>query len=171
MNIKKIWQTLLFVITPIFLFSQQSKVYDSIVMKSNILKKNKVFAIYFPPGYESSQIRYPVLFLLHGGDGSQVDWIKRGNVKQTADSLIGKGIVVPMIIVMPDAEMTFYLNNAKGKYQFEDYFFQELIPYIEKNYRCRTEKNTGQFQVCPWEVLEVYCMHFITRNFSIHVMP
>ena len=36
--------------------------------------------------------------------------------------------------------MTFYMNNAAGKYQYEDYFIKELIPYIEKSYRCRTEK-------------------------------
>ena len=137
---KKIRQTLLFIITPFLLYSQESKVYDSVVLKSKILNKNKIFAIYLPPGYEASHVQYPVLYLLHGGDGSQVDWIQRGNVKQTSDSLIRTGGSVPMIIVMPDAEMTFYLNNVEGKYQFEDYFFRELIPFIEKHYRCRTEK-------------------------------
>jgi S-formylglutathione hydrolase FrmB len=45
-----------------------------------------------------------------------------------------------MIIVMPDAENTFYMNHASGKYQFEDFFMKELIPYIEKTYRCLAEK-------------------------------
>ncbi len=45
-----------------------------------------------------------------------------------------------MIVVMPDAEMTFYLNHVRGDYPFEDFFVKELIPYIEKNYRCRAEK-------------------------------
>ena len=120
--------------------AQESKVFDSLTFKSTILKKDKKFALYLPPGYESSQRNYPVLYLLHGGGGDQTDWIQKGEVQRITVKAIDEGKAAPMIIVMPDAERTFYMNNVNGKYQFEDFFFKELVPYIEKNYRCRKEK-------------------------------
>ena len=61
-------------------------------------------------------------------------------MQRIVDSAIHKGTLSPMIIVMPNAEMTYYMNNINGDYQFEDFFIKELIPHIEQNYRCRTEK-------------------------------
>lgn len=133
----------LILLMPYFISGQESKVFDSLTFESKILKKEKTFALYLPKGYESSQRKYPVLYLLHGvGDqpSRQKRWIQQGEVQRIADSNINVGAAVPMIIVMPDAEMTFYMNNVNGKYQFEDFFIQELIPYIENKYRCLTEK-------------------------------
>ncbi len=120
--------------------AQESQVFDSLTFISNVLKKVKTFALYLPKGYELSQRRYPVLYLLHGGGGNQYSWIQKGELQRIADKAIEEGKAAPMIIVMPDAEMTQYMNNASGKYQFEDFFIQELIPYIEKKYCCRSGK-------------------------------
>ena len=59
-----------------------------------------------------------------------------------ADKAINEGKATPMIIVMPDANSVRrgYFNDLKGEYRYEDYFFEELIPFIEKTYRVRTEK-------------------------------
>ena len=45
-----------------------------------------------------------------------------------------------MIIVMPDAGVSWYINDSKNTYRYEDMFFQEFIPYIESNYRIRAKK-------------------------------
>jgi enterochelin esterase-like enzyme len=47
-----------------------------------------------------------------------------------------------MIIVMPDANTgrRGYFNDVKGDWRYEDFFFQELMPYIEKTYRTKPEK-------------------------------
>jgi S-formylglutathione hydrolase FrmB len=45
-----------------------------------------------------------------------------------------------MIIVTPDAGLSWYINSYDGKVKYEDFFVQELIPYIEKNYRALKEK-------------------------------
>lgn len=46
-----------------------------------------------------------------------------------------------MIIVMPDADTVHkgYFNLLDGTYNYEDFFFKELIPHIEKTYRVRAE--------------------------------
>ena len=122
------------------IFAQDSKVFDDLSLKSQILKKDMKFSLYLPNGYETSNRRYPVLYLLHGGGGNHTDWIQLGNVQAIADNSVREGKAEPMIIVMPDAGMSFYLNNIRGEYQYEDYFIKELIPYIEKSYRIRAEK-------------------------------
>ncbi len=122
------------------LFAQESKVFDDLSLKSQILKKEMKFAVYLPSGYETSNRRYPVLYLLHGGGGNRTDWIQLGGMQLITDTAIHAGNSEPMIIVMPDAEQTFYLNHIRGEYQYEDYFFKELIPHVEKTYRIRAEK-------------------------------
>src|SRR5690606_17877382 len=58
------------------------------------------------------------------------------------DKAIKEGKATPMIIVMPDADTgrRGYFNDIKGDWNYEDFFFQELIPHIEKTYRAKTDK-------------------------------
>lgn len=79
------------------IFAQESQVFDSLTFKSNILKKEKAFALYLPKGYESSQRRSPVLYLLHGGSGNQNDWIQKGELQRIADKAIEEGKAAPMM--------------------------------------------------------------------------
>lgn len=129
------------ILAPLWILSQ-SKVLTSLSIHSQILQKDKKYSIYLPNNYDKLEGTYPVLYLLHGLGGNETDWNIKGKVKQTADSLINKGVIKPLIIVMPDAEATYYMNQNDGKYQFEDYFFTELLPYVEKNYRITGTRET-----------------------------
>lgn len=124
------------------LFAQSGKVSDNLSMKSSILNSERKYAIYLPPDYESSQRSYPVLYLLHGGGDDQTAWIQFGEVMQIADKAINEGKCTPMVIVMPDANtgQRGYFNSSKGDWRYEDFFFEEFMPYIEKTYRIRAEK-------------------------------
>jgi enterochelin esterase-like enzyme len=117
-----------------------SQVMDALPVKSEILGKEMKVAVYLPDGYASSQRSYPVLYLLHGYSDDQTGWVQFGEVQRIADQAISEGRAAPMIIVMPDAEVTWYANDLKGQYRFEDYFFTELIPHVESTYRCRAKK-------------------------------
>jgi len=109
---------------------------------SKILKCKRKYAIYLPPGYKISERSYPVLYLLHGSGDDQTGWIQFGEVQYIADKAIKEGSVTPMIIVMPDANTgkKGYFNDIKGHWRYEDFFFEEFIPYIEKSYRIRGKK-------------------------------
>ena len=118
---------------------------------SDILKMDRKYAIYLPVGYESSDHSYPVLYLLHpAGPANTIpnhqSWLYYGELKQYLDKAIEAGDIVPMIVVTPDANFgskrISYFNDPEGDFNFEDFFFKEFIPYIEKNYRCRTEKGS-----------------------------
>ncbi len=123
-------------------FGQTGKVFDQLSHTSKILKVERNYAIYLPPDYETSQRSYPVLYLLHGSGDDQTGWVQFGEVLHISDKAIKEGKATPMIIVMPDAKTTRlgYFNSIKGDWKYEDYFFKELMPYVEKTYRIKSEK-------------------------------
>ena len=122
--------------------AQTGKVSDNLSMTSKILKMERKYAIYLPPDYETSQRSYPVLYLLHGSGDDQTGWVQFGEVLRIADKSLLDGTATPMIIVMPDGNTgrRGYFNDVKGDWNYEDFFFQELIPFIEKTYRTKTDK-------------------------------
>jgi enterochelin esterase-like enzyme len=122
--------------------AQTGKVTDNLSMPSKILKMERKYAIYLPPDYESSQRSYPVLYLLHGAGDDQTGWVQFGEILHIADKTINSGAATPMIVVMPDANTgkRGYVNDVKGEWRFEDFFFEEFMPYIEKTYRIKGEK-------------------------------
>ncbi|MGC9352383.1 MAG: alpha/beta hydrolase [Mariniphaga sp.] len=123
-------------------FAQTGKVFDNLSMKSEILNMERKYAIYLPPDYEISERSYPVLYLLHGAGDDQSGWIQFGEVLHIADKAIRNGSSTAMIIVMPDANtgQRGYTNDVSGNWRYEDFFFEEFMPFIEKEYRIRTEK-------------------------------
>jgi enterochelin esterase-like enzyme len=122
--------------------AQTGKVRDQLSMYSNILGMDRYYAIYLPPDYETSQRSYPVLYLLHGGGDDQTGWVQFGEVLHIADKAILSGNATPMIIVMPDANAKIrgYFNDLKNDWRYEDFFFEEFLPYIEDTYRIKPEK-------------------------------
>lgn len=134
--------TTLIMLVPI-LSAQQGKVYDNLSMESKILGMERKYAIYLPPDYETSERSYPVLYLLHGGGDDQTGWVQFGEVLRIADEAIANGTATAMIIVMPDANTgkRGYFNDIKGDWRYEDFFFEEFLPYVEKKYRIKGEKH------------------------------
>jgi enterochelin esterase-like enzyme len=132
----------LILIIPFSLMAQTGKVYDNLILKSSILKMERKYSVYLPPDYETSNRSYPVLYLLHGSGDDQTGWVQFGEVNYIADKAIKEGKSTAMIIVMPDANTgrRGYFNTMKGDFQYEDFFFKEFIPFIEKTYRIRAEK-------------------------------
>lgn len=115
-------------------------VIESLSVSSKILGHNIKYSVYLPYDYYSSNRSYPILYLLHGYTDHETSWIQFGEVNITADMLIENREASPMIIVMPDAGLTWYINNYDGSVRYEDAFFSEFIPVIEKTYRIRAQK-------------------------------
>jgi enterochelin esterase-like enzyme len=135
--------SLLFILTfSSVLIAQTGKVKDNLSLPSKILKMDRKYAVYLPPDYETSQRSYPVLYLLHGAGDDQTGWVQFGEVLTIADKAILAGDATAMIIIMPDANTgkRGYVNDVKGEWRFEDFFFQEFIPFIESTYRIKPDK-------------------------------
>jgi enterochelin esterase-like enzyme len=118
----------------------QGTVVEGLLMRSAMGNRNVNYAIYLPPDYDRSQRSYPVVYLLHGFSDNETAWIHFGQVNMTADNAIASREIPPMIIVMPDAGVSWYINAADGTNPFENIFLDEFIPFIEHTYRARASR-------------------------------
>ncbi len=132
----------LMALLPVLLHAQTGKVFDDLSMTSEILGGGRKYAVYLPPDYDISERSYPVLYLLHGGGDDQTGWVQFGEVLHITDEAIRQGNATPMVIVMPDANTgrRGYFNDIKNEWRYEDFFFEEFMPYIEKTYRIKGDK-------------------------------
>jgi enterochelin esterase-like enzyme len=142
MRIKSVCLLLTFMLMSLVAVCQSGKVIDNLTLPSKLLKGDRKFAIYLPPDYETSNRAYPVLYLLHGAGDDHTGWVQFGEVLNITDKAIKDGTSTAMIIVMPDADTgrRGYFNDVKGDWPYEDFFFNELMPYVEKKYRIKGQK-------------------------------
>ena len=118
----------------------QGKIIEGQSLDSKILGRKVNYAVYLPADYERSKRYYPIVYLLHGYTDDETGWIQFGEIKRLADEAIRTGKIPPMILAMPDAGVTWYINDASGKVRYEDMFMEEFIPHVEKKYRIRAQR-------------------------------
>ncbi|HLN22232.1 MAG TPA: alpha/beta hydrolase-fold protein [Bacteroidales bacterium] len=99
--------------------------------------------IYTPPGYNTGKDQYPVLYIQHGGGEDERGWAVQGKTNNILDNLIADGKAKPMLVVIPDGNVSRpgmaaggYNDEAMNLYKEE--LFGNVIPFIEKNYRVKT---------------------------------
>ena len=119
---------------------------------SPTLNLNRRMYVYTPPGYEDSNISYPVLYLQHGGGGDEDAWTSLGRANYILDNLIASGKAKPMIVVMANGNYTetAAITDIKatppqtsaiggsittGFPLYTASIAKDIIPYVEKHYR------------------------------------
>ncbi|SOE21902.1 S-formylglutathione hydrolase FrmB [Spirosomataceae bacterium TFI 002] len=120
--------------------AQEGKVMDNVTMTSKILKMERNYAVYLPPGYETSERSYPVLYLLHGATDNHTGWVQFGEVLHITDKAIREGKATPMIIIMPDADTKVMGYYNVPDWDYEKFMFEEFIPHVEQKYRIKAQK-------------------------------
>lgn len=113
---------------------------EGLTINSQVLGKSVRYTIYLPDDYETSVRSYPVTYLLHGNRADDTAWICFGEVHLSVDAMIAARSIPPMILVMPDAGNSRYINNFDRSVCYEDFFFQEFIPAIESQYRIKSTR-------------------------------
>lgn len=117
---------------------------EQILFPSKSTSTSRRAYVYTPPGYEkNTQKRYPVLYLQHGYGENETSWPNQGRANLIMDNLIAEGKATPFIIVM-----TYGMTNEikmGGLKDFDIKPFQtvltdELIPYIDTNYRTKANQ-------------------------------
>ncbi|MBO7198014.1 MAG: hypothetical protein J6V28_04385 [Tidjanibacter sp.] len=114
---------------------------DVVVPSVNLNGEDGIITLYLPSDYETSGKRYPVLYLLHGMWGDQNDWANN-SMHTTCNNIINAGDCSELIVVMPYGANDFYVNGFTAGVKWETYFHEELIPFVEKNYPCRTDRSS-----------------------------
>ena len=98
---------------------------------SAALDRDWDYNIYLPDRYSETDLRYPVLYLLHGFGQDRNEWSTRGRIGEIVDRLVAAGDIPPCIIVMPSGGHSWYLDADE---KMETAFIQDLIPEIERQY-------------------------------------
>ncbi|XXA06578.1 alpha/beta hydrolase-fold protein [Paraburkholderia sp. A3BS-1L] len=96
------------------------------------------YAVYLPTGYRTDAARYPVLYLLHGNNGDAMDWVTQGGLQNTADTLIARHEIPPVVIVMPQGGTDWYVDR---KEKMETAFFADLISEIESHFAVENQRD------------------------------
>jgi enterochelin esterase-like enzyme len=119
--------------------------------RSSALGTDRRMHVYTPPGYETSDEKYPVFYLLHGAGDCDDSWTSVGRANFILDNLIASGKAKPMILVMPAGHTGPFSFGASppsadgrpnlGANAFENDFEKDIRPYIEKHYRVLTDRS------------------------------
>jgi S-formylglutathione hydrolase FrmB len=126
------------------------------VFFSAALGARKHIVVYLPPSYDRQpRKRFPVAYYLHGLSGSETDWVSKGAIDGTADSIVAAG-APEMILVMPDADDGWYTTwttqvpyatcadtlrgEAPERYcvaheRYDDYMTHDVVAYVDAHYR------------------------------------
>ena len=97
------------------------------------------YSIYLPPGYgQDPQRRYPVVYLLHGGSGSDTFFLDLG-IQDTMDAGVASGAVGPMILVLVDGGPMFDGGGDPAE-DFDQYFVSDLVPAVDRVWRTEPER-------------------------------
>ncbi len=115
--------------------AQPLLVMESLSFESSILGMPVRYSVILPSSYYSENKAYPVVYLLHGLGDDETSWLEYGRVEQFFRSAEKAGTLPPMIFVMPQAFRTYYVNDYKGTFPYQDMFVQELVPHIDKEFR------------------------------------
>jgi enterochelin esterase family protein len=113
-----------------------------------VLDAMRSMHVYTPPGYDKSNAKYPVFYLLHGGGDEDSGWSTVGRAGFIMDNLLAAKKVKPMIVVMPNGSMPRPAGAPapapgsgpspaaiEAQNRFADELLNNVIPNVEKNFR------------------------------------
>lgn len=119
------------------------------------LNMTRRISIYTPPGYEIGKQKYPVLYLLHGMGGDEDAWLNFGRSAQILDNLIAQGKIKPMIVVMPNGNVSQEASPGRSSDNFYkpmmmlpktmegsmESSFPDVVKFVDSNYRTIKKKS------------------------------
>lgn len=114
-------------------------------VQSKVLGTWVRYNVYLPDGFGQEERVYPVVYLLHGLSDDYTAWLDKGGMNLVADELIASGEADKMVIVMPNAGGPDVRHTQCGYFNmpgwnYEDFFFQELMPQVEGKYHAVADK-------------------------------
>jgi len=96
------------------------------------------YSVMLPPSYARSPSRsYPVVYFLHGLNNDETSWTveRYGSIQDKIEQMMLSGRIPEFVMVHPRGDSSFYCNYLDGSRRYEDLVSQELVSYMEGNYR------------------------------------
>ena len=115
-----------------------------VLFPSNSTNSVRRAFVYTPPMYDKNKKeKYPVLYLQHGWGEDETAWSNQGHANLIMDNLIADGKIKPFIIVMTYGmtnDIKFGGLNSFTAEDFEKVLVDELVPYIDANFKTKATK-------------------------------
>ena len=121
---------------------------DTIEIQSRALEKTMAMKVYVPANGNEGMT---VLYLMHGRSGDE-NMMNVLNIPSAADKMIATGAIQPMVIVCPR------MDDALGLDAYESYFFDEIIPLIDRRYHTGV-RHIGGFSAGGYIALRYALLH------------
>jgi len=122
---------------------------QTLTYMSKALGTERKLVVYTPPGYDTSSLRYPVLYLLHGAGSTETSWTERGQAHVILDNLIADRALAPLVVVMPFGYAFQRAPGQRGdaaenKLQRDGFtrdFLGDVIPTVETRLRVQADRD------------------------------
>jgi enterochelin esterase-like enzyme len=117
---------------------------ETVEYDSKAVASKRKMLVYTPPGYTKEK-KYPVLYLLHGGGDDETGWTKKGAADVILDNLHADKKLTPMVVVMPNGRVVKTGDKPADRFagftEFEKDLLDDVIPFIEKNYAVKADRD------------------------------
>jgi enterochelin esterase-like enzyme len=131
------------------------------ILKSEVRDTYERIFVYTPAGYDRNpNQKYPVLYLQHGMGEDRTSWVTQGKLNIIMDNLIASGKAKPMIVVTGDGGIAAMfrpkpgedVNEARARFgaDFTPHLLNEIIPYVENNFRVFTDRDNRAMAGLSW---------------------
>ncbi len=105
---------------------------------SNVMDRDMLYTVYLPESWDGTRT-YPVLYMLHGADGGNNDWVTGGKIDAQAAMAYAAGLCPEVVIIMPncniDGQNLFYCDDFVAGFKYQTWFFDEFLPAVEQIYK------------------------------------
>ena len=98
------------------------------------------YSILLPPGYPSSERRYPVVYWLHGLGGNESS-SARGIAPLIIEAMEAGGVPPLIVVFVNGGAATFYVDSPDGRIRSATAFIDELIPHVDATYRTVADRS------------------------------
>jgi len=111
---------------------------ESVELETGHFEAKRQLEVYLPPGYDSGEERYPVVYLHAGHDAFQY-----GELARSLDNLVADAVAGPLIVVavhppgnpMPE-------TWGPGRAGFVSMLVEEVVPLVDARYRTHAERGS-----------------------------
>ncbi|WP_203782490.1 alpha/beta hydrolase [Paractinoplanes rishiriensis] len=101
--------------------------------ESAAMERRMQFNVYLPKSYtRTTARRYPVVYMLNGLNGSNIEWEAR-DMDSVLDGLIREKGLEETIVVFPDGGSGWYVDTSAGR--FKSMIVGEIVPLVDRAYR------------------------------------
>lgn len=123
----------------------QDKLYSIALENKGGENPTRRVSVYFPPGYDMSADKYPVIYYLHGITQSDSSLIAENKMGKMLNKAISTGKIRPIIFVMSD-QYTLYrgsiYTNSSLTGNWADFTAKDLVSYVDQKYRTIADRES-----------------------------